>query len=233
MKIKSLVGARGAFPLVTAGMIAVSLVTSAASAQQHAVSAAPDPEISVVTPPVTRYINFVATPNSYVVLLRISNMGAVDVLYPAIPSVDRARVKSADNVQVPTIASTPRERSASSVFAFVSSAPYDFSKVSDTNGWNSLHLSSYGGRTDALIAAEFASEIAGPDGRVIMSRATYGGDMLVVHSAGQSSAKLAAFLNRCPALQVSVVSANGTLSCIPKQFAQPVLATSPAQRGQR
>lgn len=230
MKITRIVGARGAVPVVVAGFLAASLFGSELAAQLSAVSSAPDPEISVITPPATRFINFVATPRSYVVLVRVSEIGTVDVLYPAIPSLDQARINSAARVQVPTIASTPKATSRSSVFAFVSTLPYDFSKVASTNGWNTLHLSSYGGMTDAMIARAFGSEIAGAAGRVIMSRATPGGTLTVNHSPGQPSASLASFKNKpCPYLSIPMGNADGTVSCMAKTISLPSQTTTAHQ----
>ena len=181
MKAQGTVRSRRAVQFALATLISAFVCASEVSAQQTVVASTPDPEIFVTTPPVTRFINFSATPGSYVLLVSITNTGNLDVLYPAIPSADLARVNSAAKVQVPTLA-TQKPNSLGAVFAFVSSAPYDFSKVASASGWNTLHLSNYAGITDDLIARAFGSDVAGANARVIMSRATPGGRMAIIRT---------------------------------------------------
>ena len=201
--------------MAAAALLSVSISASRASGQQPVVTSAPDPEISVTTPPVTRFINFTATPGSYVLLVKVSNTGTVDVLYPAIPSVDLSRVNSAAKVQVPTLAA-PKTNSPAAVFAFVSSVPYDFSKVASGNGWNTLHLSNYAGITDDLIARAFGSEVAGPGARVIMSRATPGGRMAISRTPKRTLAD--SERTPCPSAPAHAYGASASSTCITKSL---------------
>jgi len=211
-------------------LIEFDVTSPQAGAQQAAVSSAPDPEVSVnirnERRPAKRIIDLTATPGSYVTLIRISPLGRVEVLYPTAPVVDRAMIPSSKRVSVQKLTTPSNPLSQGSIFAFVSIVPYVFSKVADDNGWNSLHLANYSAATDGAIAESFGNEIAAPNSRVIMSKATTAPTMIMSHDHSPTSAySLAKFKDKpCPSMRVPKASADGSISCFAQTISLPGMA---------
>jgi hypothetical protein len=146
-----------------------------------------------------------------VVVIRVSPTGNVGVLYPVTASVDKAFITSAKRVVLkPLIA----KNASAGIFAFASRTPFDFSKVSDGEGWNSLHLASFKGLSGQTIAEEFVTEISSPLARVAMATAPNGGIVLLDKGYRQATRGLAAFKAMpCPTLSRQVGSVAGMAVC--------------------
>ena len=106
--------------------------------QVQPADATPGPQISVdirnETRPTERTMSFVATPGSYVTVVRVNTAGRLEVLYPASPDVQRSLVASDERVAIPNNKSAFNPHAEGSIYAFASMLPYDFSKVADKKG---------------------------------------------------------------------------------------------------
>lgn len=212
---------------LSAGLLGVLSLASSGSAQQAQSNGIQpyDPDITIIQrsdfQTSRRLVDFAVTPNSYVVVIRVGSRGAVDVLYPLVPSVDKALIKSDRVVHVSDLNGTNKRDGT--IYGFVSLTPFVFSRVSSDNGWNSFHLANYSGSTDEVIAQTFGSDISSETSRVVMARATPGGPSLVTRGYTQPN-RLASFHNKpCPYLArpMGNSSDGGPTQCMIYQMALP------------
>jgi hypothetical protein len=198
---------------VSVGAALAICIPPTLQAQESALPDDPEVNVRIEVPRGTTYerVLFTVSPASYVVVIRVSPTGNVAVLFPSSASVDNAFVTSAKPLVVkPLIA----KNTSAEIFAFASRTPFDFSKVSDGAGWNSLHLASFKGLSGETIAEEFVTEIASPLARVAMSRALNGGAVLVDKGYRPATRGLAAFKAMpCPTLSRQVGSVAGMTVC--------------------
>jgi hypothetical protein len=211
-----------------------SLSVAGGAQQPKPTVTASDPEVSVNIKNENnlraRKVDFTATPGSYVTIIRVNSEGTVEVLYPSTAVVDRAMIPSTKRVPVPKTPTSANLQSAGSIYAFVSTTPYVYSKVADKNGWNTLHLANYAAVTDVGIAESFGNEIAAPNSRVIMSKATTAPPMIVSHDHRPTVASLASFKNqRCPTTSFALEKGNGVSGCVLKSVLFPFGQGAPMQ----
>jgi hypothetical protein len=193
--------------------LAFSLPLSLAAQEPASIPDDPEVDVRIEVPRGTTYerVSFTVSPASYVVVIRVGPAGNVAVLYPSSPAVDRAFVTSAKPVVLkPLIA----KNTSAEIFAFASRTPFDFSKVSDGTGWNSLHLASFKGLSGHAIAEEFVTEITSPLARVAMATAPNGAMVLVDKGYRPATRGLAAFKSMpCPTLSRQVGTVGGMAVC--------------------
>jgi hypothetical protein len=217
--------------------LALSLVVVAAqfpsrvrAQAQGTTSELPDPSIDVTlenprSDKLSR-VRFSATPGTYVTVISVSSNGKVEVLYPASPDVTSAFVTSSRTVTLPRLTSTSRLQLQRDIYAFASFVPFNFAKVSDGSGWNSLHLSNYGIGSGENIALAFAAEISDPAARVVMAPAITESGVLVTRQFTPATRWLATFHNKpCPYLSTVTGSRGGFVSCSGVGRGQATIAT--------
>ena len=221
-------------PACAIGLLAAALflTTDAAAQQTPAISPrSEDPNVFVNIRTEgqahRQVIDFSATPNSFVVLIRVNNYGTVEVLYPSTPSIDRALVRSEKPIRVSSLSNPKAFYSQGSVFAFVSNDPFDFSKVADGSGWNSLHLASYSGISAESVARTFLDEIADRSSRVVMTDPMFSNAVLGTKSSEPLS-WLTEFRSKgCPTLATRIYGQSGTSGeCVLQGFRMPARTTT-------
>jgi hypothetical protein len=117
---------------------------------------------------------FNAEPGSYVVVLRVTPRGALEVLYPSSPSA-QAPYRSNSEARTALTFRNDAIEGIGEISAMASATPFDFSKVANGAKWNGRRLSHPKEGIEGSLSSGFFADVLGPAGtRYGIASAIYG-----------------------------------------------------------
>lgn len=185
-------------------------------------------------------VYFAAEPGSYVVVVRVTPRGNLDVLYPLSPG-SQAPYRVTADARTPVTFRLDGIEGIGEVSAISSSVPFDFSKVADGTRWNSKRLAHPRAGIEGSLSSGFFDDITGaPGSRYGIASAVYGvgvvasGAALADGSVPTAAAALRANAQQCAMAGYNVPPSNDP-SCVAvwmqKMDPKPKLGGKPSTTG--
>lgn len=171
---------------------------------------------------------FSAEPGAYVVIVRVTPRGTLDILYPRSPN-EQAPYRATTEARTRLIFRNDGAEGFGEISAISSAAPFDFSKVSDGTKWNARRLSHPRPGFAGSLSNAFFDDISGaPGSRYGIASATYGvGTHAGEYAAGSYGVPTAVAANRAIAERCKAYAMNNPPSADPSCVAVYMQSSDP------